>query len=163
MESLTYFRDVKSTPKKLRMYLNEIKKLSPQEALDYLLYSTNKQSKLYYKALHSAIANATNTLKVSPDMLQFKLFTIEEGRKLKRFKAGARGSARPRVKRFSHIKIILVEKGSEVKKEESKKDVKEVAKKEVKKDTKVEKKKVKSKSASTKVTADKKKVTKDTK
>ncbi len=124
MESITYLKDVKSTPKKLRMYLNEIKKLAPQEALDYLMYATNKQSKLYYKALHSAIANATNTLNVSPDMLQFKLFTIEEGRKLKRYKAGARGSARPRTKRFSHIKIILVEKESDKKKVEPVKETK---------------------------------------
>lgn len=144
MESITYFKNVKSTPKKLRLYLNEIKKLSPQDALDYLMYSTNKQSKLYYKALHSAISNATNTLKVSPDMLQFKLFTIEEGRKLKRYQAGSRGSAKPVLKRLSHIKIILTEKTvgknetqvKELKKEEpkakasEKKEVKAVAKKE---------------------------------
>ncbi len=117
MESITYLKNIKSTPKKLRMYLDVIKKLSPQDALDYLMYSTNKQSKLYYKALHSAIANATNTLKVSPDMLQFKLFTIEEGQKLKRYNAGSRGSAKPFVKRLSHIKIILTEK-AEVKKVE---------------------------------------------
>lgn len=134
MESITYLKNVKSTPKKLRLYLNEIKKLSPQDALDYLMYSTNKQSKLYYKALHSAIANATNTLKVSPDMLQFKLFTIEEGQKLKRYQAGSRGSAKPILKRLSHIKIILTEKIAE-KIEEPKKEIKK-EKKTVKKETK---------------------------
>lgn len=147
MESITYLKNVKSTPKKLRLYLNQIKKLSPQDALDYLMYSTNKQSKLYYKALHSAIANATNTLKVSPDMLQFKLFTVEEGQKLRRYQAGSRGSAKPILKRFSHIKIILTEKATEkkelpvqdVKKETTKKEevkepkAKKVTKKEVKK------------------------------
>ena len=130
MESVTYLKNIKSTPKKLRMYLDLIKKLSPQDALDYLMYSTNKQSKLYYKALHSAIANATNTLKVSPDMLQFKLFTIEEGRKLRRYEAGSRGSAKPVLKRLSHIKIILTEKT--VKQVEPVKEEKKETKKEVK-------------------------------
>lgn len=109
MESLTYFKDIKETPKKLRLYLNLIKKMSPQEALDYLLYTPHKQGRIYYKVLHSAIANATNTLKVSPDVLEFKLFTIEEGHVIRRYESGSRGTVKPVKKRFSHIKIILVE------------------------------------------------------
>ncbi len=143
MESITYLKNIKSTPKKLRMYLDVIKKLSPQDALDYLMYSTNKQSKLYYKALHSAIANATNTLKVSPDMLQFKLFTIEEGQKLKRYNAGSRGSAKPFLRRLSHIKIILIEKTGDIKLEPAKVEKKEVKKEVVRADKEVKETKVK--------------------
>ncbi len=109
MESLTYLKDIKETPKKLRLYLNLIKKMSPAEALDYLMYAPHKQGKIYFKALHSAISNATNTLKVSPDVLKFKLFTIEEGHVIKRYQSGSRGTVKPIKRRFSHIKIILVE------------------------------------------------------
>lgn len=109
MESLTYLRNIKLTPKKMRMMLDTIKKLEPNKALDYLMYSPTKEAKIYYKAIHSAISNAKLTLKVNADVLQFKLFTIEEGRALRRYKAGARGSARPIKRRYSHIKIILVE------------------------------------------------------
>ena len=110
MESLTYQKNLKVSPKKLRMIRDNIYKMSPKEALDYLLYAPTKPAKTYYKVLNSAIQNAVNSLKVQADVLQFKLLTIEEGRKLSRFKAGSKGMAKPIVRRYSHIKVILVEK-----------------------------------------------------
>lgn len=107
MESLTYIKNVKSTPKKLRMIRDLIAKMEPHDALDYLMYATSKASNIYYKAIQSAIANATQASKVSPDMLKFKLLTIEEGRTLKRHHAGSKGMAKPILKNFAHIKIIL--------------------------------------------------------
>lgn len=109
MESLTYLKNIKLAPKKMRMMLDTVKKLEPAAALDYLMYSPTKEAKIYYKAIHSAIHNAKQTLKVDADVLQFKLFTIEEGRALRRYKSGARGSVRPIKRRYSHIKIILIE------------------------------------------------------
>ena len=112
------------SPKKMRFMLDAIKKMKPAEALDYLYYSTNKQSVLYYSAIKSAISNATATLKVDPNMLKFKFLTIEEGRKLKRYRAGSRGGAKPRTRSYSHIKIVLVQEkqtpASSVKKETKK-------------------------------------------
>jgi hypothetical protein len=116
--------------------LPEVKRFTPVQALDYLMYSPKKSARIYYKAVQSAIENAKNTLKVNADMLQFKLFTIEEGPVMKRFNAGSRGTAKPIKKKFSHIKIVLGM--AEVK--EAKKE-KEVAPK-----TKVEKKKTVKKS-----------------
>ena len=125
MESLTYFKNLKSSPKKLRMMLNIIKRMSPREALDYLLYAGNEQAAVYHKVIKSAIANATNTLKLKDDMLKFKLLTIEEGHVLKRYKPGSRGMAKPIKRRLSHIKIILVEdKKSAVVKAKADKEVK---------------------------------------
>jgi len=123
MESLTYQKNLKVSPKKLRMIRDNIYKMSPKEALDYLLYAPTKPAKTYYKVLNSAIQNAVNSLKVQADVLQFKLLTIEEGRKLSRFKAGSKGMAKPIVRRYSHIKVILVEKA------QSKKAEKEIEKK----------------------------------
>lgn len=109
MESLTYLKNIKLTPKKMRMMLDNIKKLQPQAALDFLMYTPNKEAKVYYKAIHSAINNAKQTLKVSADVLQFKIFTIEEGRALRRYVTGSRGTMKPIKRRYSHIKIILIE------------------------------------------------------
>lgn len=128
MESRTYIRNLKTTPKKLRMFRDLIVQMSPQDALEHLMYTPTKTSNIYYKAIHSAISNATQALKVSPDMLKFKLLTIEEGRTLKRHHAGSKGMAKPILKNFSHIKIILEpiqkilsdKKNAEVKKEHSK-------------------------------------------
>ncbi len=59
------------------------------------------------KTLKSAIANAENNNNLSADTLRVKSAIIENGPVLKRFKAGARGSAMPRRKKMSHIRIIL--------------------------------------------------------
>jgi large subunit ribosomal protein L22 len=108
MESISYFHNLKITPRKLRILLPEIKKMKPAAALDYLYYSSKRGADIYHKALKSAISNAKSVLKVSEDLLEFKLLTIEEGNKLKRYNPGARGTAKPYAKRFSHMKIILV-------------------------------------------------------
>ncbi|MCR4312671.1 MAG: uL22 family ribosomal protein, partial [Candidatus Roizmanbacteria bacterium] len=53
----------------------------------------------------------------------FKLLSVEQGQKLKRYKPGSRGNAKPINRRMSHIKIILeakVEKKTEPKVEISK-------------------------------------------
>lgn len=107
MESKTYLKNLRASPKKLRFFLPEIKKRNPANALDYLYYAPQKAAKVMYKALKSALSNAKNTLKVNEDLLEWKLFTVEEGYKLKRYKPGGRGTPKPFKIRFSHIKIIL--------------------------------------------------------
>lgn len=107
-ESITYLKNISISPKKLRFYLKEIKKMSPVEALEHLFYGRQKATKILYQALKSAISNAKLALKTTEDLLKFKVLTVEEGIKLKRYKAGGRGTARPILKRRSHIKIILV-------------------------------------------------------
>ena len=64
----------------------------------------------FYKAIKSAIDNAKYALKVSDDLLEFKLFTVEQGNALKRFRPGGRGTAKPYKKKYSHIKIVLTVK-----------------------------------------------------
>ena len=117
-------------PRKLRSYLAAVKKMTPSQALDFLFYGRQKATDVLYQAVKSAVTNAKATLKVESDLLKFKVFTIEEGQKLKRYRPGGRGTPKPVVKRKSHIKIIIV---SNVKKPELKTGLKEEAKKEEKK------------------------------
>lgn len=116
MESITYFKNIKIPPKKLRFLLPAIKKLSPSEALVKLLYTPKKSAKVLYQAIKSAMTNAKNNLRVSDDLLKFKALAVDEGNKLKRFRPGGRGTAKPYERRFSHIKIILEEKEKKDKK-----------------------------------------------
>ena len=137
MESLTYQKNLKISPKKLRMLRGVIAKLSPQEAVNHLLYVTTKAGQIYLKSVNAAIANATRALNVEVDVLKFKLLTVEEGRVLKRHHEGSRGMAKPILKKFSHLKIILSTdiRAPKSKKIEDKKDkvVKVVKKKTLKK------------------------------
>lgn len=107
MEATAYFKNLHISPKKLRFILPEIKKMTPAQSLDHLYYSPRKGARIFYKAVKSAIDNAKYTLKVSEDLLKFKVFTVEQGNVLKRFRPGGRGTAKPYKKRFSHVKIVL--------------------------------------------------------
>lgn len=107
-ESKTYIKNINISPKKLRFYLKSIKKMTPISAMNYLFYGQQRAIKILYQAVKSAINNAKNSLKVTEDLLKFKLFIVEEGLKLKRYRPGGRGRPKPIMKRKSHIKIVLV-------------------------------------------------------
>jgi len=60
--------------------------------------------------LKSAIANAENNYDLNPDNLVVETIYAGDGPRLKRMKAGARGRSKPRVKRTSHLMIVLNER-----------------------------------------------------
>lgn len=130
MESQTYIKNLRISAKKLRFITGEIKKRKPAEVLPYLHYMRKSGAKFFHQAIKSAMANARLKLKTSDDLLRFKLLTVEQGPKFKRFRAGGRGAAKPYVHQTAHIKIILVaEKGAD---KPTAKEVKEKAKPEIK-------------------------------
>ena len=114
MEYISYIKNVKVTTKKLRFLLDDVRKMDPYKALEHLYYTPKKSAKILYSAIKSAIDSAKN---MSKDMtsLKFKTLLVEEGRKLKRFKAGGRGTPKQIIRRSSHIKVILVSANKEVK------------------------------------------------
>ncbi len=107
METKAYFVNLPVSPKKARFYLPAIKKLKPAESLEFLMYENTDASEILYKAIKSAISSARQILKVEDNLLNFKLLSVEQGQKLKRYKPGSRGNAKPINRRMSHIKIIL--------------------------------------------------------
>lgn len=114
METKAYFINLPVSPKKVRFYLPAIKKLKPINSLDYLFYERTDAAGILYKAIKSAISSARQLLKVDDNLLDFKLLTVEQGQKLKRYRPGSRGNAKPINRRMSHIKIILEAKKPEV-------------------------------------------------
>jgi large subunit ribosomal protein L22 len=118
METKAYFINLPVSPKKARFYLPAIKKLRPVKSLEYLMYESTDAAAILYKAIKSAISSAKQILKVDENLLDFKLLSVEQGQKLKRYRPGSRGNAKPINRRMSHIKIIIeakVEKKSEPK------------------------------------------------
>lgn len=100
------------SPKKMRDISRIIQGRKAAEAADYLALIPRKSARLIAKTLRSAIANAENNNNLSADALTVKLALIENGPVLKRFKAGARGSAMPRRKKMAHIRIVLTDGNS---------------------------------------------------
>ncbi|WP_414662699.1 50S ribosomal protein L22 [Horticoccus sp. 23ND18S-11] len=107
MEVQALTRYARMSPKKVREVARTIQGRKASEAVDYLMLVPRKSAKLIAKTLKSAIANAENNNNLSADTLRVKSAIIENGPVLKRFKAGARGTAMPRRKKMSHIRIIL--------------------------------------------------------
>ena len=95
------------SPKKMREVVRTIQGRKAPDAVDLLSLIPRKSARLIAKTLKSAIANAENNNNLSADTLVVKSAVIENGPVLKRFKAAARGSAAPRRKKMSHIRIIL--------------------------------------------------------
>ena len=107
MEIQALTRYARMSPKKMRDVSRVIQGRKATEAVDYLALIPRKSAKLIAKTLKSAIANAENNNNLSADSLTVKFALIECGPVLKRFKAGARGTAMPRRKKMSHIRIVL--------------------------------------------------------
>jgi len=93
--------------KRVREAARPIQGRRPADAVDLLTLIPRKSARLIVKTLKSAIANAENNNNLSADTLVVKSAIVENGPVLKRFKAGARGTAMPRRKKMSHIRIVL--------------------------------------------------------
>jgi len=126
MEIKAYIKNVKVTPKKLRFLIDGIKKMKPEDALNFLYYTNKKTARIFYKALKSALANTKTIPNIDNDSIKFKLIAIEEGQKLKRYMSGGRGGVKSYFKRFSHIKIVLEGLEKKLKENETKKLVNKV-------------------------------------
>jgi len=107
MEVQAHTRYAHMSPKKMREVARTIQGRKAPAAVEYLLLIPRKSARLIAKTLQSAIANAENNNNLSADTLVVKSAIIENGPVLKRFKAGARGTAMPRRKKMSHIRIVL--------------------------------------------------------
>jgi large subunit ribosomal protein L22 len=89
----------------------EIQGLSVSRALDTLRFIPRKAARMVEKTLKSALANATNNADLRAETLVVKIAAAEKGPVFKRFKASARGMASPRLRRTSHIRIVLSDEG----------------------------------------------------
>ena len=107
MEVQALTRNARMSPKKVREVARTIQGRMANDAVEYLTLIPRKSARLIVKTLKSAIANAENNNNLSADSLFVKSAIIENGPVLKRFKAGARGTAMPRRKKMSHIRIVL--------------------------------------------------------
>ncbi len=98
---------VRMSPRKVGEVTRQIHGLRASQAVELLRAIPRKSARLVEKTLKSAIANATNNAKLAAEALVVKEAVANEGVRMKRFQAKARGSAGPILKRTSHIRIVL--------------------------------------------------------
>lgn len=107
MEVQAYIKYIRISPRKLRFLMTDVRSKTPQQALMALSQSRQRSAALLYKALKSAISNATNNHKLDESSLRFKMFAIEEGPRLRRMRPASKGRGNLYHRRSAHIKVIL--------------------------------------------------------
>ena len=100
-------------PQKLRLVCDQVRGMGALQAKVVLENMPQKGAEFVGKTLDSAIANAENNEELSSATLIVSEIYANEGPRLKRYKAGARGRYKPRVKRTSHLIVVLDNRGEE--------------------------------------------------
>lgn len=106
MEASTIQRYMHTSPRKLRLVADMVRKMQPGGALDILRVTPKNAAKDFMKTLETALANAKQQ-GLDAKALAFKTIEINESSKMRRFRAGTRGRVRPFKRRMAHIKIVL--------------------------------------------------------
>lgn len=77
-------KNVKMSPRKLRLIANLVKKMKPQVALNHLQIANSRSSRILTKAIKTAIADATSNHNLVQDSLVFTSILVGQGIKYKR-------------------------------------------------------------------------------
>lgn len=110
MEIVAKSQSVGIAPRKIRLIVDAIRKMSLDQALNTLSTVNKRGTRAIYKTLKSALANARNLKMQNQENLFIKSIEVSEGSFLKRARPSTRGRTHPYKKRTSHIKIVLEEK-----------------------------------------------------
>ena len=103
---------IRMSPRKLRLVAGMIRGRGVDQAQAFLRASPRRASRVMYKLLKSALANAESMneekdLGLDMDQLIVKRIMVDEGPTLKRFKARAYGRASRVKRRTSRITLIV--------------------------------------------------------
>jgi large subunit ribosomal protein L22 len=107
MQVSAKIKNIRISPQKARLVADQVRNQSVSAALELLTFSRKKSSDIIKKALESAIANAENNNGADIDELRVAQIFVDEGVRLKRFHARARGRGNRILKRTSHITVTV--------------------------------------------------------
>src|SRR3990167_8030022 len=106
MEVRAVSRNIRVSPYKVRLVVNEIKKMQPGDAVKMLNFTQQAASKPLKKVVMSAIANAKNNNNLNENSLTFKEIQIGHGLTFKRYRPISRGRVHDIKKITSHIRVV---------------------------------------------------------
>lgn len=110
MEVVAKGKNVRTSPRKVRIILNPIKGRTIDEAVAILQNLPMPVARKVEKIVKSAAANAENNYDLPVTTLRVKNAFADEGIRLGRMRAGPRGRAKPWTRRYSHITVIVEDK-----------------------------------------------------
>jgi len=101
---------IRSSPRKMRRVVNTIRGLSVPEAIEALTFMSQAATRPIELTVRNAVRNLTDLYpdeRFDEDLLVIEEIRVDEGPRFKRFRAGARGRAKPYRKRLSHLKVVI--------------------------------------------------------
>lgn len=102
-------KNLKVSPRKLRLVVTAVKALNPQDAQTRLKFTNTNAARLLHKAIQDAIASAKNNHHLDSATLKFTQMRVDEGMKIKRMDKshGSRFARGIIQKRHSRLVIVL--------------------------------------------------------
>jgi large subunit ribosomal protein L22 len=98
---------------KMRLVCAQVRDMDADQALAVLRFMPHKGARFLFKLIESAVANAEENFEMNRQDLTISHLVANEGPSMKRVKAGARGRYKPRVKRSTHLTVVLTEREEE--------------------------------------------------
>jgi len=102
------------TPRKVRLVAGLIRRKPVPAAVDQLQQMSKRSAVPLIKLIESAVANASSAYKLDREHLFIRELRVDEGVKLKRFKAKGFGRANPIEKKTSRISVVLEDRAPAV-------------------------------------------------
>ena len=112
-EARSVVRNLRVSPQKLNLVATMIRGMDVNKAIAALSFSRRRIAGDVKKALQSAIANAENNHSLDVDRLFVKEAHVGKGLVMKRFRARAKGRGARILKPFSHLTVIVGERGEQ--------------------------------------------------
>ncbi len=109
MKTTMSLKRIRIAPRKMRQVVDLVRGKKVVLARDVLRLSKSRGAKILLKLLDSAVASAKSLGQGDETSLMVLKIAVDEGPKLKRWRARAKGSAYPIQKKVSHITLILDE------------------------------------------------------
>ena len=106
-EAKAIAKNVRVTPRKVRLVIDLVRGLPVKQALGILDNLNRAASEPVAKVIKSAAANATNNFGMDEDALYIAEIYATDGLRMKRYLPRAKGSASGLVKRSSHITVVV--------------------------------------------------------
>jgi large subunit ribosomal protein L22 len=112
MQASAIARNVRMSPRKVRLVVDQIRGVDVNRAYAVLQFSKKAAAIPVDKALRSAVANAVYKADQAGEVLDVDELVVQqayvdEGLTLRRYRAAALGRAAPIRKRMSHITVVV--------------------------------------------------------
>jgi len=95
------------SPQKIRLVLDQVRGKGAEEALAILRFMPQRAARPVAKLIRSAAANADDRYGLGLDELYIAQIYADDGPRMRRFRFGARGRFKPRLRRAAHITVVL--------------------------------------------------------